>query len=62
MPYPSFPTFGGRDILSPCLKEELHKIMSLSQVHLDKFYKPQHIMNSKLKNELFGIPFGRSFW
>ena len=62
MPYPSFPQFRGKDILPLRLKVELGKIMSISQFYLDRLYEPRYMMNSKLRNELFGIPFGRSFW
>ena len=62
MPYPSFPIFRGKDILPPCLKIELGKIMSLSQVYLDEFYGVESKMCNKLRNNLFGSVLGRSFW
>ena len=62
MPYPSFPTFRGRDILPQCLKVELGKIMSVSQLYADMFYRPRYKMTCPLRNEMFGIPLGRSFW
>ena len=36
--------------------------MSVTQSYDDRFYEPRYKMNCKLRNELFGIPFGRLFW
>ena len=62
MPYPSFPTFRGRDILSESLKKELGKILSLSQIYLDKLYGNMTKMSNKERNQLFGNVLGKTFW
>ena len=62
MPYPSFPTFRGRDILSASLKMELGKILSLSQIYLDKLYGNIRKMRNRERNKLFGNVLGKTFW
>ena len=62
MPYPSFPNFRGRDILSESLKLELGKILSLSQIYVDKLYGNIIKMNNIERNKLFGNVLGRTFW